>query len=84
MENTMIERAVVEKKVAEILKDKMGLDRELNPEDNMANDLGMDSLDHVEITMAIEDEFDIEIPDADADRIKTVKDISDYVCLKVI
>ncbi len=80
----MVERAVVEQKVMQILKDKMGLDREIKQEENMADDLGMDSLDHVEITMAIEDEFEIEIPDADADRIKTVKDISDYVQLKVI
>ena len=49
-------------------------------ETNIMKDLGLDSLDHVEIIMAMEDEFEIEIPDADAERLLTPKDIAQYVC----
>ncbi|KAL4240837.1 NADH dehydrogenase subunit 1 [Mactra antiquata] len=46
------------------------------------NDLGLDSLDHVEVIMAMEDEFGFEIPDMDAERLMTPKDIAQYVCDK--
>lgn len=80
----MVERAAVEKKVNEIVVNKMGLEKEPIQEANLGNDLGMDSLDYVDFIMAIEDEFDLEIPDQDADKIRTVKDVCDYIQLKVI
>jgi acyl carrier protein len=46
-------------------------------------DLGADSLDTVELVMALEDEFGIEIPDEDAEKIKTVADVSNYIKSKV-
>ncbi|VDM24855.1 unnamed protein product [Toxocara canis] len=47
---------------------------------SFVNDLGLDSLDHVEIIMSVEDEFGFEIPDADADKLKTPRDVSKYIC----
>lgn len=52
---------------------------EVTPEASMVDDLGADSLDLVEIVMGLEEEFDIEIPDEDAENIKTVQQIIDYV-----
>ena len=43
-------------------------------------DLGLDSLDHVEIVMSLEDEFGFEIPDKDAERLKTPRDVFKYIC----
>ncbi|KAK0414781.1 hypothetical protein QR680_011614 [Steinernema hermaphroditum] len=56
--------------------------KKLTMESNFVNDLGLDSLDHVEIVMALEDEFGFEIPDGDADRMKTPRDIFKYICDK--
>ncbi|KAK0400271.1 hypothetical protein QR680_003433 [Steinernema hermaphroditum] len=56
--------------------------KKLTMEANFVNDLGLDSLDHVEIVMALEDEFGFEIPDGDADRMKTPRDIFKYICDK--
>ena len=49
---------------------------------HFTNDLGLDSLDHVEVIMAIEDEFQFEIPDKDAEKLMTPGDIIKYVCDK--
>ena len=49
------------------------------PEANFVEDLGADSLDTVELIMAFEEEFDVEIPDTDAEKIKTVQDVIDYI-----
>ncbi len=62
--------------VAEQLDKEEG---EIKPESNFANDLGADSLDTVELVMALEEEFDIEIPDEDAEKIITVKDAVTYI-----
>ena len=51
----------------------------LTPESTFSEDLGLDSLDAVEVVMAIEDEFAIEIPDAEADKILSVKDAAEYI-----
>uniref|UniRef100_A0A1I7YY74 Acyl carrier protein n=1 Tax=Steinernema glaseri TaxID=37863 RepID=A0A1I7YY74_9BILA len=56
--------------------------KKLTMDSSFVNDLGLDSLDHVEIIMALEDEFGFEIPDGDADRMKTPKDIFTYICDK--
>ena len=52
---------------------------ELGPDASILDDLGADSLDVVELVMAIEDEFDIEVPDEDAEAIRTVGDVERYV-----
>ena len=70
----------VKEKVVSIIVDKLGV----NPEDvvetaNFTNDLGADSLDTVELIMAFEEEFGLEIPDADAEKIATVGDVLNYI-----
>ena len=52
---------------------------EIKAESNFKDDLGADSLDIVELIMALEEEFDIEIPDADAEKVVTVTDVVDYI-----
>ncbi|NP_001233067.1 uncharacterized protein LOC100166849 [Acyrthosiphon pisum] len=61
------------------LYDKVNPDK-LSLESHFINDLGLDSLDHVEVIMAIEDEFGFEIPDEDAEKLHRPKDIVQYVC----
>lgn len=70
----------VEAEVKEIITQKLGVKEEkVVPQADLIEDLGADSLDAIEIIMAIEDEFDIEIPDEDAEKIHTVKDAVKYV-----
>ena len=52
---------------------------EVKSESKFVDDLGADSLDVVELVMALEEKFEIEIPDEDAEKIKTVKDVVDYI-----
>ena len=67
-------------KIKSIVVDQLGVDEDQVTEDaSFVDDLGADSLDTVELIMAFEEEFDIEIPDEDAQKIKTVKDIMDYI-----
>ena len=64
----------VEEKVKEIIIDQLGVDeKQVNPEASFIDDLGADSLDTVELVMALEEEFDAEIPDDQAEAITTVK-----------
>src|SRR5438270_14074370 len=70
----------VEQKVKQIIVEQLGVDE--NQVDNTASfvdDLGADSLDIVELVMAFEEAFDIEIPDEDAEKIRTVNDAVDYI-----
>ncbi len=70
----------VEEKVKEIIVDQLGVDeKQVNSEASFIDDLGADSLDTVELVMALEEEFDIEIPDEDAEKIATVKNAVDYI-----
>ena len=70
----------VEKKVIEIIIDQLGVDeKQVNPEASFIDDLGADSLDTVELGMALEEEFDVEIPDEDAEKISTVQNAIDYI-----
>lgn len=57
---------------------------DLKPESNFVDDLGADSLDEVELVMAIEDEFEFEISDEDAEKVKTVQQAIDYLTSRVI
>jgi acyl carrier protein len=72
--------AVVEDKVKQIIVEQLGVDEgEVTPNASFVDDLGADSLDTVELVMAFEEAFDIEIPDEDAEKIRTVKDAIDYI-----
>lgn len=70
----------VESKVKSIIVDKLGVDEsEVTHEANFTNDLGADSLDTVELIMEFEKEFDISIPDEDAENIATVGNAVEYL-----
>ena len=72
------------KKVKEVTADKLGIEESKISEDsNFIEDLGADSLDTVELVMEMEEEFDIEIPDEDANDLRTVQDVIDYLEDKV-
>jgi acyl carrier protein len=67
-------------KVQEVVSKQLSIDlAEVKPEANFQNDLGADSLDIVELVMALEEAFDIEIPDEDAEKIGTVQDAVNYI-----
>jgi acyl carrier protein len=67
-------------KFKEIIVDRLGVDpNEVTDEAHFIDDLGADSLDTVELIMAFEEEFDIEIPDEDAEKLTTVKSALDYL-----
>jgi len=73
-------REEIEKKVSEIIVDKLGVvDSEVNADSHFYEDLGGDSLDAIEVIMEFEKEFNITIPDDQADRCKTVKDMCDVI-----
>ena len=70
----------VSSKVVEIIVDKLGVDAaEVVPAASFTNDLGADSLDVVDLVMTLEDEFDIEIPDEDIEKIHTVGELAHYL-----
>jgi acyl carrier protein len=70
----------IEEKVVEIISEQMGVDRsEITRETSFINDLNADSLDTVELVMEFEDEFDMSIPDEEAEKIQTVGAAVDYV-----
>ena len=67
-------------KVKGIIVEQLGVtDTSVTMEASFIDDLGADSLDVVELVMAIEEEFDIEIPDSDAEKVVTVGDVVDYI-----
>lgn len=71
---------MVFEKVKSIIADQLGVEEsEIKMESSFIDDLGADSLDIVELIMALEEEFDIEIPDEDAEKIATVGDVVDYI-----
>ncbi len=70
----------VRDRVIEIICEQMGQSKEkVNEETSFINDLGADSLDTVELVMELEDEFDLSIPDEEAEKIKTVGDAITYI-----
>jgi len=72
--------ASVDERVKQIIVEQLGVDEaEVTPNASFVDDLGADSLDTVELVMAFEEAFDIEIPDEDAEKIRTVKDAIDYI-----
>ena len=67
-------------KVREIVCEQLGVEEgEVNAEASFINDLGADSLDTVELVMALEEAFDLDIPDEDAEKIITVNDAVEYI-----
>ena len=67
-------------KVRDALASQFELDpATVTPDTNLIDDLGADSLDTVELVMALEEEFEIEIPDEDAEKVRTVQDAIDYI-----
>ncbi len=69
-----------ETRVKEIITEQLGVDeKEVTPDASFIDDLGADSLDTVELVMALEEEFDIEISDEDAEKIITVGDAVNYI-----
>ena len=75
---------MVDEKVKEIISKQLGVDHsEVTPDASFVEDLGADSLDTVELVMAFEEAFNIEIPDEDAEKITKVKDAVDYIKKKL-
>ena len=71
---------MVFEKVRAILAEQLNIDEsEINPDTNIADDLGATSLDVAELIMTLEEDFDLRIPDEEIDRIKTVDDIVKYI-----
>jgi acyl carrier protein len=72
--------ASVEERVKQIIVEQLGVDEgEVTPTASFVDDLGADSLDTVELVMAFEEAFNIEIPDEEAEKIRSVKDAIDYI-----
>ena len=72
--------ASVEERIKQIIVEQLGVDEgEVTPTASFVDDLGADSLDTVELVMAFEEAFGIEIPDEDAEKIATVKDAVEYI-----
>ncbi|HEY5175959.1 MAG TPA: acyl carrier protein [Terriglobales bacterium] len=72
--------ASVEERVKQIIVEQLGVDEaEVTPDASFVDDLGADSLDTVELVMAFEEAFEIEIPDEDAEKIRTVQDAVTYI-----
>ena len=70
----------IEERVRKIVVEQLGVkEDEVSPESSFVDDLGADSLDTVELVMALEEEFETEIPDEDAEKITTVKQAIDYI-----
>ena len=72
--------ATNEERLIEIIAHQLGVTADnVTPDASFMEDLGADSLDTVELVMALEEEFDLEIPDSDAEKIQTVQDALDYL-----
>jgi len=70
----------VQQRVNDILAEQLGVESAtLTPEANLVDDLGADSLDVVELVMALEEEFGVEIPDEEVENIRTIRDVVEYI-----
>ncbi len=74
----------IKSQIIDILSDQLGIEKEkIKPESKIAEDLGADSLDTVEINNVMEEKFNISIPDDDIEKIKTVQNVIDYLHSKM-
>jgi len=70
----------IQQRVHDILAEQLGVELTvLTPEANLVDDLGADSLDVVELVMALEEEFGVEIPDEEVENIRTIRDVTEYI-----
>ena len=75
-----MDMAAMKDKIVEIIANQLGIDHgDVTPEASVVDDLGADSLDVVELVMALEEEFNLEIPDEEAEKIKSVNDIFSHM-----
>lgn len=75
-----MDRKEIQSKVIAIIVEQLGIEKsDVKEESNFIDDLGADSLDTVELVMAFEEEFDLEIPDEEAEKITTVKEAIDHI-----
>ena len=80
MSSNEVDVQVIENKVIEIISEQMGVDKsEISQQTSFINDLNADSLDTVELVMEFEDEFDMSIPDEEAEKIQTVGAAVEYI-----
>lgn len=77
--STNTSESQVVSRVKKIIAEQLGVKEDISNEASFVDDLGADSLDTVELVMALEEEFEIEIPDDEAEKIKTVKDAINYI-----
>ena len=78
-----MDKSEIEKQVKQVIVDQLGVDAgEVTETASFVDDLGADSLDTVELVMAFEEKFGLEIPDEDAEKIRTVRDAVDYISAK--
>ena len=83
MQPAMSDSGAIQKRVNAIIVDQLGCEpTSLAPEASLLDDLGADSLDVVELVMALEEEFSIEVPDDDVENIRTIGDVISYVGAK--
>uniref|UniRef100_A0A5S6QGG4 Acyl carrier protein n=1 Tax=Trichuris muris TaxID=70415 RepID=A0A5S6QGG4_TRIMR len=77
-------KEMVNERIIEIISGfhRLSGEKSVTPSTHLVNDLGLDSLDHVEVVSAIEEEFGLEIPDSDSEKLLTVHEIGQYVCQK--
>lgn len=82
--STKVSDSSIHDRVVRIVCDQMGSSADkITPETSFINDLGADSLDTVELVMELEDEFEVSIPDEDAEKIQTVGNAIDYITSKL-
>ncbi len=75
---------VIDQRVIEIIAEQLGMDQdEINADSTYVEDLGADSLDIVELIMALEEEFEVEVPDEDAEKLLTVGQTIEYITGKI-
>ncbi len=73
----------IEERVKDIIVDQLGVSADqVTPEAKFVEDLGADSLDTVELVMALEEEFDVEVPDDEAEKLQAVKDVVTFITSK--
>ncbi|MDT8363505.1 MAG: acyl carrier protein [Nitrosomonas sp.] len=79
-----METTEIEQRIKKIVAEQLGVNEaEIKNESSFVNDLGADSLDTVELVMALEEEFECEIPDEQAEKINTVQEAIDYISANV-